>query len=69
MRKALRISWLVVAFFVLLPAIIVFEIAWLVYCIRAAKMLNETVSTGVEAWIYYLKQGLAMNADFVKNGL
>lgn len=69
MRKALRISWLAVAFIVLLPAIIVFEVAWLVYCIKAAKMLNESASMGLQSWYYYLKQGIAMNADFVKNGL
>ena len=69
MKKALRIAWLVVAFIVLLPLIIVFEVIWLGVCMYSARLLNESISLGVQAWYHYLKQGIVMNADFVKNGL
>ena len=35
----------------------------------SARLLNESISLGVQAWYHYLKQGIVMNADFVKNGL
>ena len=35
----------------------------------SARLLNEPISLGVRAWCYHLKQGLVMNADFVRNGL
>jgi hypothetical protein len=66
---ALRILWLVVAFVVLLPIIIVVEAIWLVVCIRSAKQLDKPLSTGLYYWWVYLKEGIKMNADFVINGL
>ena len=69
MKKALRIAWLVVAFIALLPLIIVFEVIWVGVCMYSARLLNEPISLGVRAWCYHLKQGLVMNADFVRNGL
>lgn len=67
--KALRLLLLVVEAVVLWPIIVLVEILWLVHCIWAAKQLDKSVMDGIKLWFNYIKQGLAMNADFVMNGL
>ena len=69
MRKLLRVLWLVFAFFAFLPLIALVELVWLVYCIRAARILNESIKEGMVVWYEYLKAGIRMNKDFVINGL
>ena len=69
MKYLLRVSWLVFAFVVLFPLIVLVELVWLVYCIRAARILNESIKEGLMVWYEYLKAGIAMNKDFVINGL
>ena len=69
MKKALRISWLIFAFVVLLPVIIIVELVWLVLCIYITKRMNQSLLRGLQIWLNYLKAGIAMNADFVENGL
>jgi hypothetical protein len=67
--KALRILWLVVASVVLFPIITLFTMFWLVVCIRSARLLGMSVWQGIQVWYNYLKSGVYMNIDFVRNGL
>lgn len=67
--KTLRILWLVVAFVILFPIITIFEVCWLVVCIRSAKLLGVSVKEGIKVWCDYIKTGVCMNIDFVRNGL
>lgn len=69
MKYLLRVSWLVFAFVVLFPLIMLVEIYWLVICIKAAHLANETAKEGMALWYEYLKTGINMNKDFVINGL
>lgn len=69
MKKLLRVLWLVVSFIVLFPAIVFIEVWWLIKCLRLAKFFNEPIKMGLEYWMYTLKSGIAMNKDFVINGL
>lgn len=67
--KALRFMLEVFLFVVLFPWIVIFEIVWLVKCIKMAHVLEGDVKDGVKLWAKYIKVGLEMNKDFVKNGL
>lgn len=67
--KATRILWLVVAFIVLFPLIMAFEIVWLIVCLRSAHILGMPKIEGVKLWLAYIKAGVDMNKDFVINGL
>ena len=67
--KALRILWLVVASVILFPIIALFTMVWLVVCIRSARILGMSVWKGIQVWYNYLKAGVYMNIDFVRNGL
>ena len=67
--KALRILWLVVASVILFPIITLFTMFWLVVCIRSARLLGMSVWQGIQVWYNYLKSGVYMNIDFVRNGL
>lgn len=69
MKETLRILWLVFAFVVLLPVIIAVEMWWLFICIKSSKSLGHSVAWGLMRWIEWIKRGVEMNADFVKNGL
>lgn len=67
--KTLRFLLEVMLFIVLFPVIVLIELAWLIFCIRTAMKLNQSIMKGVKTWVYYLKAGLEMNKDFVLNGL
>lgn len=69
MRKLMRITWLVVAFVVLFPFIVLLEAWWLVRCIKASLNLDGTIKEGFGYWVQWLKDGIAQNKDFVINGL
>ncbi len=67
--KTLRILWLVVASVIFFPIITLFAVCWLVVCVRSAKLLGAPVKEGIKVWWNYLKAGVDMNIDFVRNGL
>ena len=67
--KTLRFLWLVVAFVILFPIITLFMACWLVVCLRGAKLLGMPVKEGIKVWYDYIKTGVYMNIDFVRNGL
>lgn len=67
--KTLRILWLVVASVIFFPIIALFAVCWLVVCVRSAKLLGVSVKEGIKVWWNYLKAGVDMNIDFVRNGL
>ena len=67
--KALRFLLEVLLFVVLFPVIMLIEVAWLIFCIRTAMKLDQSIKEGVKTWVYYIKAGLEMNKDFVLNGL
>ena len=67
--KVLRFMLEVFLFVVLFPWIVIFEIVWLFKCIKLAQALEGNVKDGVKLWVDYIKVGLAMNKDFVMNGL
>lgn len=67
--KTLRILWLVVASVIFFPIIALFAMVWLVVCIRSAKLLGMPSKEGIKVWYNYLKAGVDMNIDFVRNGL
>ena len=67
--KTLRILWLVVASVIFFPIITLFAVCWLVVCIRSAKLLGVSVMEGIKVWCNYIKAGVCMNIDFVRNGL
>lgn len=67
--KLLRILWLIMSFIVLFPLIVVVEIGWLFYCIRAAHQFGESAKRGMRLWWDYVLAGVNMNKDFVTNGL
>lgn len=66
--KALRFLWLVVSGIMLLPLIILGTLWWLIVLIRAACQLNEPWTNGFVYCYQYLRKGILMNVDFVKNG-
>ena len=66
--KFLRFMLEVLLTVVLFPAIVLVEIVWLIFCIRAAVLLNEPIKMAFKVWYGYLKTGLEMNKDFVLNG-
>lgn len=67
--KVLRFMLEVFLFVVLFPWIVIFEIVWLVKCIKMARVLEGTLKDGIKLWVRYIKVGLEMNKDFVVNGL
>lgn len=67
--RALRFMLEVFLFVVLFPWIVIFEIVWLVKCIKMARVLEGNVKDGIDLWVKYIKVGLEMNKDFVMNGL
>ena len=67
--KTLRILWLVVASVIFFPIIALFAMFWLVVCIRSAKLLGMPSTEGIKVWCNYIKAGVCMNIDFVRNGL
>lgn len=67
--KTLRILWLVVASVIFFPIIALFAMVWLVVCLRSAKLLGMPSREGIKAWCNYIKAGVDMNIDFVRNGL
>ena len=67
--KTLRILWLVVASVIFFPIIAPFAMVWLVVCVRSAKLLGVSVKEGIKVWYNYIKTGVDMNIDFVRNGL
>ena len=69
MMVFLRFMLEVLLFVVLFPWIVIFEIVWLVKCIKLAHDLEGDVKDGLKLWVDYIKIGLAMNKDFVINGL
>lgn len=69
MKEVLRILWLAFAFIVLLPVIITVEMRWLFVCIKSSKSLGKSIIWGMLRWIEWIKRGMEMNADFVRNGL
>lgn len=69
MKVFMRFMLEVFLFVVLFPWIVIFEIVWLIKCIRMAQVLEGNVKDGVKLWVDYIKMGLAMNKDFVINGL
>lgn len=54
---------------VLFPLIAVFELIWLIVCIRSACLIGAPIKEGLKVWAQYIKAGLEMNKDFVVNGL
>ena len=67
--RFLRLMFEVFLFVVLFPWIVIFEIVWLVKCIKMARVLGGNAKDGIELWVKYIKVGLEMNKDFVVNGL
>ena len=67
--KVLRFMLEVFLFVVLFPWIVIFEVVWFFKCIKIAQALDGDVKDGVKLWVDYIKVGLAMNKDFVMNGL
>lgn len=67
--KTLRILWLVFASVIFFPIITLFAVCWLVVCLRSAKLLGVPAKEGIKVWYNYLKAGVDMNIDFVRNGL
>ena len=67
--KTLRILWLVVASVIFFPIITLFAVCWLVVCVRSAKLLGVSIKEGIKVWCNYIKAGVEMNIDFVRNGL
>lgn len=67
--RVLRFMLEVFLFVVLFPWIVIFEIVWLVKCIRMAHVLGGNAKDGIELWVKYIKVGLELNKDFVMNGL
>ena len=66
--KFLRFMLEVLLTIVLFPLIVLFEVIWLICCIRAAYYLEVPIKEGFKTWFEYIKAGLRMNKDFVLNG-
>ena len=69
MKVFLRFMLEVFLAVVLFPLIVLIELAWLVYCIRATRYLEVPVTEGFKLWVNQIKAGLEMNKDFIVNGL
>lgn len=67
--RVLRLMLEVFLFVVLFPWIVIFEIVWLIKCIKMAQVLGGNAKDGMVLWVKYIKVGLEMNKDFVMNGL
>ena len=61
----LRLLYMVCAYIVCMPLIVVIEVIVFGYLLYHTKNLGVTAS----AWWRYLRDGVKMNIDFVKNGL
>ena len=67
--KFLRFILEVFLFITLFPLIVLIGLVWLIFCIRAALLLDQPIKEGFKVWIKYIKTGLEMNKDFILNGL
>lgn len=67
--KALRFMLEIFLAIVLLPLIVIIEAIWLIWCIRTAKYFELSAKEGLKVWWQSIKNGIAMNKDFVINGL
>lgn len=67
--KVLRFMLEVFLFVVLFPLIVLIELVWLIFCLRATRIIGAPIKEGFEVWVQYIKTGLKMNKDFVVNGL
>ena len=67
--KILRVLWLVIAIIMLFPIIVLLETIVMAVSIYTAIELNQTLKWAVNNWLGWLKRGIDMNIDFVKNGL
>lgn len=63
-KKILRGIYMVAAFAILLPLILIIEAIWFTYC---TIVTNNPIKAMI-IWYEYMRAGLLMNVDFIKNG-
>lgn len=67
--KIIRTIWLLAITYAFWPLLILFAVGWLIWCIRCAKQLSETIAYGISIWWRWIKAGVQMNIEFINNGL
>lgn len=63
--KFIRLLWLIVVGIIMLTFILAIELGWFVFIWWQTRDIKKTVSI----WWAYLCRSLAINKDFVENGL
>jgi hypothetical protein len=66
--KLLRALYMILATIILFPFIVLFSIIWFGVIAYASFLLGEP-KKALGVWLNYLKAGIDMNIDFIKNGL
>ena len=67
--KVIRTIWLVAIAIAFWQTILVLAGVWLIWCILCTKRTEATIVDGVKMWWEWIKAGIRMNIDFVKNGI
>lgn len=67
--KIIRTIWLLAIAIAFWQAILVLAVGWLIWCILCTKRTDATILDGVKWWWEWIKAGMRMNIDFVKNGI
>lgn len=60
-----RLLYMVCAWVVFMPVIVVIMVLWFGYLLY----LTKNIKTAAKSWYRFLYSGVMMNVDFVKNGL
>lgn len=63
-KKILRGMYMVAAFAILLPLILIIEALWFTYC----TVITGNPIKAMLIWYEYLRTGIMMNVDFIQNG-
>lgn len=66
--KFLRALYMIIAYIVLFPVIVLVELLELVVFTVLWAYIGDIKNT-IPTWLWYQKRGIEMNIDFIENGL